>query len=449
MQKNSTKKSIILILTIIASIYGNVVPIHSADSEDNGKCIEGNCYDGIGTYDYSDGLVYEGSWANGRPNGYGKLTLKNKESEQIIEGNFSGGNTIGTVLYIKRLKGYEFKYEGEMKNFVFHGEGKITYSDGSTYSGGWIEGKRNGFGKFIYTDGSIYTGEFKDGKKNGHGTFQFSEKEKYEGNFVNDAFDGQGTYYYPDGSKYIGSWKNDQEEGEGILYDSNGNISKKGKWVKGLFANPLNMIIKDSEDIDEDTFYIYTLDVFEYYQLLDKYDTELKRITYTKTKDYETQLSELKKKKKEISGCWFYYRLEKPFSKDASDEGSNDYNIKKNGFIISSKYADHLKSDILLFTREGDIQFRIGVVFKCSSLIADSRYTTNGESLHGLFFLSMGQAQGLKIENNREKCDVHFIFKISGSNEQDQVLYATTVRVIVAHEDTGEVYYDKTFTSNK
>lgn len=450
MQKNNTTKSLVMLLTIITSIYGNEVRIHSAENEANGKCIEGNCYDGIGTYEYSNGFKYEGSWANGRPNGSGKVIIKGEESDEIIESNFSDGKAIGPVLSIKHVNGHEIRYEGQMENLVYHGEGKITYSDGSTYSGRWIKGKKNGYGKFIYADGSIYTGEFKDSMKNGHGTFQFSENEKYEGNFINDSFDGQGTYYYPDGSKYIGSWKNDKEEGEGILYDSDGNVSQEGKWVKGLFANPLNMIIKDSEDIYEDAFYIHTLNVFEYYNLLDKYDTELKRITYTKTKDYQTQLNELKKKKKEISSCWFYYKLEKPFSKDAFNIGkSNDYNIKTNGFIIASKSADYSESDILLSSRDSDEDNQIGVIFQCSTLLPKYELTKYREPLHGLFFLPMGQSQGLKIENNREKCDVHFLFKISGSNEKANVLYASTVRVIVAHEDSGEVYYDKIFTSEK
>jgi hypothetical protein len=38
------------------------------------QCISGNCANGKGTFKYSDGAVYTGSFKNKKCDGYGKLT---------------------------------------------------------------------------------------------------------------------------------------------------------------------------------------------------------------------------------------------------------------------------------------------------------------------------------------------------------------------------------------
>lgn len=439
----------ILVFSILAIMYGTLLPIYSSETEKKGKCIEGNCQDGVGKYDYADGMIYEGGWVNGLRSGPGKLIIKSKDYEMIFGGIFVENILSNDISYTLRFNSKERKYEGGFKDGQENDLGTMTYEDGSIYSGAWVDGVCQGPGKFIFPDGRLYIGDFKNNKFDGEGIFKFSENEKYEGEFREGVSHGQGTYYYPDGSKYVGSWKNDKEEGEGTLYDSDGNISQQGKWIKGLFANPLNMIIKDSEDIYEDAYYIYTLDVFNYFSLLDKYDTELKRVTYKKTNEYQSQLNELKTKKKEMNNCWFYSKIEKPFAKGEWEgkQSEKDYDVEKKGFFVSNTNSDlYLRKTA---SDNTDYTTRIGLKFiplKSSvDLMSgyDSNYSENS------FFLPMTYKQGLIIENNREKCDIHFLFRISSSNTKEIVLNASPVRVIVAHEDSGEVYYDKTFTSDK
>jgi hypothetical protein len=50
-----------------------------------------------------------------------------------------------------------------------HGNGKFQWSDGSSYEGEYMFGKKHGQGKFIYHDGKMYKGMWTDGKQNGHG----------------------------------------------------------------------------------------------------------------------------------------------------------------------------------------------------------------------------------------------------------------------------------------
>jgi hypothetical protein len=459
-------KTGIFVFSILAIMYGTFLPIYSVESEKKGECIEGNCQDGVGKFKYTvdpakfDSNEYEGGWVNGLRSGHGKCIIKYKNDEIIFEGNFVEDIPNGNVSYIIRTDGREQKFEGEFKDGKENGHGIETWENGSIYNGMWVDGKKHGNGKLVYSDGREYTGDFKDGNYDGNGILEFSKNEKYEGEFLKGHFHGKGTYYYPDGSKYVGSWKDDKEEGEGTLYDSDGDISQQGKWVKGLFANPLNMIIKDAEEISSDEYYIYNLDVWSYFGLWDIYDTELKRLTYKKSKEYQKQLQELQDKKKVMPEQWYYTFLEKHFEKtqENGDDFISDFDIKRNGF--------HIQIQPLFEVSNGDMHLRhfrnsddeeeytheenpAGVVFTPIPL-SKAPYLGFDKKYHrGSLFLPMSQTQGLKIENNREKCNIYFMFKIIKSDAAERLLYASPVRVIVAHEDSGEVYYDNTFTSEK
>ena len=41
------------------------------DSDNDGKCIKGDCEDGYGIYVFTNGGRYEGTWKNGKLNGNG------------------------------------------------------------------------------------------------------------------------------------------------------------------------------------------------------------------------------------------------------------------------------------------------------------------------------------------------------------------------------------------
>ena len=42
-----------------------------------------------------------------------------------------------------------------------YGQGTYTWTDGGSYSGGWVEDKREGKGTMKYPDGFVYEGEWK------------------------------------------------------------------------------------------------------------------------------------------------------------------------------------------------------------------------------------------------------------------------------------------------
>ena len=86
----------ILILTFI--IIAHVIPLTSLGEEEScgeeGECIEGDCENGPGTYIFTDGSSYSGTWKDGFPEGSGTLKYIDGSKD---EGKWSGGLFIGEM----------------------------------------------------------------------------------------------------------------------------------------------------------------------------------------------------------------------------------------------------------------------------------------------------------------------------------------------------------------
>lgn len=111
----------------------------------------------------------------------------------------------------------------------FTGCKSVTYDNGDTYIGYFVDGDREGEGVYTWTDGSRYGGNWHLNKRHGKGTMQFSNGATYEGEWRNGERYGVGTYISPTGVKYQGDWKNNKREGHGISENSRGDIYK-GEW---------------------------------------------------------------------------------------------------------------------------------------------------------------------------------------------------------------------------
>jgi len=134
-----------------------------------------------------DGDTYEGSIKDGKFFGYGKYTSK-----------------CGKIIY-----------EGDIKNSLKHGKGKLIHCDKVVYEGEWKNNKKNGYGKLIEegieynglfdkdvfikgsitaVNGDIYEGEF-DGKYHGKGKLirQYDNMDTiYNGSFEHGLYHGFG-----------------------------------------------------------------------------------------------------------------------------------------------------------------------------------------------------------------------------------------------------------------
>jgi hypothetical protein len=155
------------------------------------------------------------------------------------------------------------------------GEGTYIYTDGSKYTGEFLNGKADGYGVVIYADGRKYVGEFRNHKaagqgawygadgsiepgyydaneswikaanakkgclegncENGYGVKYWDENVKYIGDFKNSVCEGYGTCYFSDGSKYTGNWLNHKFEGEGTRYYADGTI-QRGFFKEGNYT---------------------------------------------------------------------------------------------------------------------------------------------------------------------------------------------------------------------
>ena len=160
--------------------------------EGQGKVVEpnGNWKEGLFEYGifvrgrckilYENGILYEGEIDQGAYNGQGTIV-------------WAGGDT----------------YTGQWKDGQYHGNGKITYANG-----GWSEGVfengtlANGRCKAIYEDGTRYEGDMVNGAFDGQGTIVWASGDSYTGSFVNGQFHGYGTYIWADGNSVSGTWNN-------------------------------------------------------------------------------------------------------------------------------------------------------------------------------------------------------------------------------------------------
>jgi hypothetical protein len=76
------------------------------------------------------------------------------------------------------------------------------------------------------------------------------------------------------------------------------SISDKKPSLKTILENAEEFI--DERERASEIRAIWDLDVFDYFNLYDKYDTPLKREVFKKSSEYKEKLNELKAKKQEI-----------------------------------------------------------------------------------------------------------------------------------------------------
>ncbi len=138
-------------------------------------------------------------------------------------------------------------YEGELRDGVRHGTGRMEWVDGTVYEGDFREGKIHGNGKMSVPDGEVYTGTFENGIRHGYGILDFLNGDIYEGSFVKGVISGEGSFQekatgdfyrglflrgkrhgegtlsYEDGRTYQGWFREGLKEGFGELYQSDGN----------------------------------------------------------------------------------------------------------------------------------------------------------------------------------------------------------------------------------
>jgi hypothetical protein len=139
-----------------------------------------------------------------------------------------------------------FKYQGEFKDGLKHGNGAYTWGNGDHYEGEFAEDRPNGKGKYQFANGDVYEGEvsagvvagrgvyttrsgdriegsFTDGKPNGSGIYRFASGDRYEGEMVHGRMQGKGRYFSKNGDRIEGLFADGRPQGKGTYHFSNGD----------------------------------------------------------------------------------------------------------------------------------------------------------------------------------------------------------------------------------
>lgn len=162
----------------------------------NGYTYEGEFRNGLehgkGRKVFSNGDIYEGSFECGKRHGAGKLHSANGIVDESIGGRecpSNGGANEGGV----QERRYGYMYEGEFREGLKHGRGKMVLSNGNTYEGSFQYGKRQGSAKYTWANGDTYDGVFQDGAMTGEAEIVYENgRRHYKGRVLNGLFHGHG-----------------------------------------------------------------------------------------------------------------------------------------------------------------------------------------------------------------------------------------------------------------
>lgn len=91
---------------------------------------------------------------------------------------------------------------------------------------------QDGYGIQKDSEGSQYEGQFKNGLFHGIGRIEYIDGEYYEGSFYKNEFEGNGFYRWKSGTIYKGAWKEGSMNGEGLMVYPEGD-SVYGVWKNG------------------------------------------------------------------------------------------------------------------------------------------------------------------------------------------------------------------------
>ena len=97
-------------------------------------------------------------------------------------------------------------YEGNFKDELKHGYGKLYWSGGNIYQGNWKDDVKYGYGKYTWAHGDVYEGNWKDDVKHGYGKYTWADGDVYEGNYKEGEQHGYGKMTWASGNIYEGNW---------------------------------------------------------------------------------------------------------------------------------------------------------------------------------------------------------------------------------------------------
>ena len=181
-----------------------------------------------------NGAKWEGVFDGATPVQSGKITFRDG-TVYTGEWNAQGPNGRGVLLWGNGDKWTAVFANGDPVT------GVIEYADGTRYEGGLNENGPHGRGRQQYGDRTD-EGEYSDGERSGTGRIDWKDGDWYSGGWNEEGFNGVGTYYnarykrrdhgtYRDGAR-VGRGRMEWETGK--VYDgewSDDGADGRGKWI--------------------------------------------------------------------------------------------------------------------------------------------------------------------------------------------------------------------------
>ena len=142
-------------------------------------------------------------------------------------------------------------YEGDWKNDRANGFGKLVHADGDIYEGNWVDDKACGYGTYIHKNAAKYVGEWKEDKQNGKGVETWPDGAKYEGDYLEGKKHGIGNLFFSDGSVYKGAFTKNEIEGYGVYVWPDGK-KYEGDWIRNKMHGKGKLVWADGRKYDGD-----------------------------------------------------------------------------------------------------------------------------------------------------------------------------------------------------
>ena len=202
------------------------------------KCIQGDCKNGKGTWQYKKLPVkYIGEFRNGMAHGKAIVEFTGVAELKYV-GEFKDSHPYGpgTLTYVESSD--KKIYVGEVNDiFEPHGQGAMTLRNGRKYVGEFKGGLPEGDGTLTFPNGGKYVGGFKKGLYDGQGAVTNKNlKGGIVGEFKKGKLNGKAVETFPDGKKISGTFKNDILKGEAVTTWPDGTTTS-AKYKNGEIFN--------------------------------------------------------------------------------------------------------------------------------------------------------------------------------------------------------------------
>ena len=212
----------------------------------------------------------------------------------------------------------------------------------------------------------------------------------------------------------------------------------------------------------------FNLDVFDYFKLNEKYDSDLKKDVFKQSTEYKILHDSLKKIKFDYLNSFYYQTGFNNIGGETlqmkSDRGGNgyqvNYDIQKKGFFIGIGEVLPYQCSIAFCPKViEDVEFKQLSITKKYNLESNS-----DRSYTQYLFIPMNANSALEIENNRDEMEILRVFNFTGPysvafSDADfiadnngrkckvKVLKGGGMRLLIYNKVTGQVYFEKLYPS--